>query len=198
MSEEQTKNILRWLNKLNDTDPILQGVMEDEEVLYTEHKNSMLSTNGHKQLQEALQGMGLPETGGAAKLNANQNSRHGWVPHTLIYSWLQETWQGLWTPEDFWNMILHTTNECNYHCYMVKYIPHKKIVMIKATKNKRKLADVTEEPPKSEDYSAGWGRGDNGGGKSYGKAEGWTNPGEGKPKQQNRYDAQGRLISARP
>eukprot|EP00972_Heterocapsa_arctica_P106158 15638420-Heterocapsa_arctica.AAC.1 len=101
----------------------------------------MLATNGHKQLQEALLGMGLPEVGGAAKLHANTNSRHGWVPHTLIFSWLQESWGGLWTPEDFWNMILHTKNECNYHSYMVKYMPHKRIVMVKATKNKRKLAD---------------------------------------------------------
>eukprot|EP00972_Heterocapsa_arctica_P059594 8788485-Heterocapsa_arctica.AAC.1 len=62
MSDDQTRNIIRWVNKLDDTDPILQGVIEDEEVLFKEHKNSMLATNGHKQLQEALLGMRLPET----------------------------------------------------------------------------------------------------------------------------------------
>eukprot|EP00972_Heterocapsa_arctica_P055028 8114780-Heterocapsa_arctica.AAC.1 len=118
MSDEQTRNIIRWIKNLEDTDLILQGVITDEEILYKEEKNSMLASNGHKQLQDALLGMGLPEVGVAAKLNASTNSRHGWVPHTLIFSWLQEIWGGLWTPEDFWNMILHTRNENNYHCYM--------------------------------------------------------------------------------
>eukprot|EP00972_Heterocapsa_arctica_P079613 11731959-Heterocapsa_arctica.AAC.1 len=62
--------------------------------------------------------MGMAGEGLAATLRANENSRHGWVPHTLIFNWLQEVWEDAWTPDIFWNMILHTRNENKQHCYM--------------------------------------------------------------------------------
>eukprot|EP00972_Heterocapsa_arctica_P034105 5020585-Heterocapsa_arctica.AAC.1 len=51
----------------------------------------------------------------------DQNSRFGWMPHTLIFKWLQDAWGDMLTPEMFWNMMLHTKNEKKQHCYMLKY-----------------------------------------------------------------------------
>eukprot|EP00972_Heterocapsa_arctica_P045830 6764604-Heterocapsa_arctica.AAC.1 len=56
-------------------------------------------------------------------------------------------------------MILHIRNENKQHCYMVKYWPNKGMVMVKATKNKRKSDEITEGPQKQEEQPPGWGKG---------------------------------------
>eukprot|EP00972_Heterocapsa_arctica_P087322 12877585-Heterocapsa_arctica.AAC.1 len=89
---------------------------------------------------------------------------------------MQELWDGAWTPELFWNMLLHTKHDKQQHCYMLKYWPNKGIVMVKATKNKRKLDDMTGGPQRMEDKQPGaWGKaGDKGGGRGYATGAVWT------------------------
>eukprot|EP00972_Heterocapsa_arctica_P087643 12924580-Heterocapsa_arctica.AAC.1 len=71
----------------------------------------MTEKTGHEQCQKALLSMGLVTDGIEAKLKADQNSRHGWVPHTAIFNWLQELWEDQWTQDMFWNMLLHSKND---------------------------------------------------------------------------------------
>jgi hypothetical protein len=190
MEEEHMRNIIRWLHKLSDTDPLLLGAIKDEKILDMEEINhGQIEIAGHKQVQDALMGMGNPETGTKA-LAANTNNRHGWVPHTLIYDWLQDLWEKHWTPANFWNMILHSKQENGQHAYMVKLFPSKGIVMIKANNHKRKSGAIEEAMPKQEQPMQ-WSKGDKGGGKGYPKGGGWwTNPYE--EKQRSMYDAQGK------
>eukprot|EP00972_Heterocapsa_arctica_P097349 14361786-Heterocapsa_arctica.AAC.1 len=58
--------------------------------------------------------------------------------------------------------------------------------MVKATKNKRKSDEITEEALKPEEHPPSWGKTDKGGGRGYGKPEWWTNPSETKSKPQIR------------
>eukprot|EP00972_Heterocapsa_arctica_P015307 2255245-Heterocapsa_arctica.AAC.1 len=77
----------------------------------------------------------------------------------------------------FWNMVLHTRNGQQMHCYMLKYWPNKGVVMIKATKeNKRKLEELTPGTHRPEDRPPyGWGKADGkGGGRGYPKGGAWT------------------------
>eukprot|EP00972_Heterocapsa_arctica_P065016 9596745-Heterocapsa_arctica.AAC.1 len=108
--------------------------------------HTMMEKHVHQQCQQAMtEGCGLAPEDMDDKLNIVQNSRFGWVPHTLIFKWLEDVWGKTLTLEMFWNMMLHTKNEKNQHCYMLKYWPNKGVVMIKATKEmfKRKLEDLT-------------------------------------------------------
>eukprot|EP00972_Heterocapsa_arctica_P048632 7168059-Heterocapsa_arctica.AAC.1 len=60
MSDDQMRHIIRWIKTLKDTDPMMQGLVKDEEILYKEEaKHGMVEINGHKQLQEALMAMGM-------------------------------------------------------------------------------------------------------------------------------------------
>eukprot|EP00972_Heterocapsa_arctica_P077989 11500274-Heterocapsa_arctica.AAC.1 len=78
----------------------MQGLVTDDSILDKEEiKHGMVEVNGHKQIQEALTAMGMPGEGLVATLKANENSRHGWVPHMLLYNWLQGVWEGAWTSD---------------------------------------------------------------------------------------------------
>eukprot|EP00972_Heterocapsa_arctica_P026382 3884214-Heterocapsa_arctica.AAC.1 len=94
----------------------MQGLVKDEALLDKEEtKHSMLEIKGHQQVQEALLAIGMKAGGMESALQVDDNSRHGWVPHTLIFNWLQDAWAGVWTPEVFWNMIIHTKSENQQH-----------------------------------------------------------------------------------
>eukprot|EP00972_Heterocapsa_arctica_P086826 12798458-Heterocapsa_arctica.AAC.1 len=72
------------------------------------------------------------------KFKIVENSRYGWVPHTWIFQWLKDMWGEPMTKEIDWNMLLHTKNENNQHCYCLKYWPNKGVVMVKAAKESHK------------------------------------------------------------
>eukprot|EP00972_Heterocapsa_arctica_P058261 8594567-Heterocapsa_arctica.AAC.1 len=43
-------------------------------------------------------------------------------------------WKDLMTDEMFWNMLLYSKNEKNQHCYMLKYWPNRRMVLVKTAK----------------------------------------------------------------
>eukprot|EP00972_Heterocapsa_arctica_P041222 6077465-Heterocapsa_arctica.AAC.1 len=97
-------------------DAVLQGVIKDDTILDKEEMtHTTMEKYGHQQCQKAMTEMGLTQEDIDDNLKVDHNSRYGWVPHTLLFKWLQGLWGEAFTSEMFWNMMLHTKNEKQMH-----------------------------------------------------------------------------------
>eukprot|EP00972_Heterocapsa_arctica_P114001 16440208-Heterocapsa_arctica.AAC.1 len=122
------------------------------------------------------------------KFKMVDNSRFGWVPHTLIFKWLKDMWGDNMTDKVFWNMLLHTKNEKNQHCYMLNYWPNKGVVLVKASKEdkKRRWNELDNRNPEDNKLQ-GWGKGaEKGANNSYGSGAGWGGDSRGSPARPTR------------
>eukprot|EP00972_Heterocapsa_arctica_P020348 3002956-Heterocapsa_arctica.AAC.1 len=55
--------------------------------------HSMMESHAHTQCQEALtERYSLAAKDMNVKFRIVENSRYGWVPHTLIFKWLKDMW----------------------------------------------------------------------------------------------------------
>eukprot|EP00972_Heterocapsa_arctica_P090619 13370511-Heterocapsa_arctica.AAC.1 len=113
MTEEHMKAKVRWFRTLDTKDPVYEGTIKDDTILEKEEMtHSRMEKHVHMQCQEAMtEGCGLAPEDMNDNFNIVQNSRYGWVPHTLIFKWLADGWGDMLTHEIFWNMMLHTKND---------------------------------------------------------------------------------------
>eukprot|EP00972_Heterocapsa_arctica_P013948 2054913-Heterocapsa_arctica.AAC.1 len=69
---------------------VLQGVLTDDTILDKEEMtHTTMEKAGHQQCQKAMTEMGMAPEDIDGNLMINQNSRFGWVPHTVLFKWLQ-------------------------------------------------------------------------------------------------------------
>eukprot|EP00972_Heterocapsa_arctica_P032329 4765798-Heterocapsa_arctica.AAC.1 len=93
MTEEHMRLIVRWIRNLEEEDPVFEGAIKEDMILDKEEtEHTMIEKCAHQQCHLAMTDAGFAPENMDDKLKMAQDSRFGWMPHTLIFKWLAEVW----------------------------------------------------------------------------------------------------------